>query len=364
MRRLADGTIDSTFGSAGTVTVSIPGFGAYMGIRDINVAASGRIVVTANALLDRMDGSDTHYEDILFAYRADGSVDSAFGNGGMVIVTVYDHYVLFTDALDTLLVGDKILIAGSGHQIGAEFGGAYMKRYNNNGTLDTTFGVNGSVNLALYGTPDLAVQSNGAIILSRTDGYGNNSLSRYSANGILDTTFGSNGIVNTAVNVGDVIVQNDDKLVVAGSYNRTLAVARYQADGSSLDNSFGSNGMTVIQMGPAGSGFGNVRVQADGKIVAFGYTTSRLDLHGLDRNFYDNNFVLARFLANGNVDTGFGHQGTTTFDYDKWDDYAMDMAIQANGNILVIGGCHVGTIKSGPYQWAASGDSVILQYLP
>ena len=277
----------------------------------------------------------------------------------MAIVTVYDHYVQYPEAPDTLLVGDKILVAGS-DQTGS---GAYLKRYNNNGTLDTTFGVNGSVQFAVYATPDLAVQSNGAIILSRTDGYGSNSLSRYSANGTLDTTFGNNGIVNTVLNVGDVTVQSDDKLVVAGSFDRTLAVARYQADGS-VDGSFGSGGMTVIQMGPAGSGFGNVRVQSDGKIVAFGNTSSRLDLHGTDRNFYDNNLVLARFLANGNVDTRFGHQGTTTFDYAKWDDYAMDMAIQVNGNLLVIGACRTGTVKSGPYQWAESGDSVILQYLP
>lgn len=365
IRRLANGAIDSTFGSGGTVTVTVPGFNAYINISDIDIDASGRILVTANTWLDRSDGNYTHYEDMIFAYRPDGSVDSAFGSGGIVIVTVYDHFVPSPDKLDTLLVGNKILVAGSGHQTGSELGGAYIKRYNSNGTVDTTFGVNGSTNVASYGIPQLAVQSNGSIILGRNDAYGNGSLTRYSANGILDTTFGNNGSINSVVGVGGVVAQNDDKLVVAGSFNGTLAVARYQADGSGLDSSFGSNGgMTVIQMGPAGSGFNNVSIQTDGKIVAAGNTTSRLDLHGYDRNFYDSNFVVARYLANGAVDTGFGHQGTVTFDYDKWDDYATGMAIQANGKILVIGRCGAGTTKSGPYQWAASSDSVILQYLP
>ena len=143
-------------------------------------------------------------------------------------------------------------------------------------------------------------------------------LARYNADGSLDTTFDADGKVTTDFVGGErddaamaVAVQADGKIVVAGytTAPATLdfALARYNADGS-LDTTFDGDGKahhrpsaSVATTVPTASA-----VQADGKIVVAGY---------LDPAGGDHDFALARYNADGSLDTTFDADGKLTTDF-------------------------------------------------
>src|SRR6185312_11737828 len=145
----------------------------------------------------------------------------------------------------------KILVAGTA---GPNINGAnaYVQgspspdfavtRLNPNGSIDTTFGVNGRVvipfNLGPLNETDQAtcigLQSNGDIIVAGSAQSGTAlpptnlkeiAVARLLPNGKLDTTFGTNGKVSFPYNnrlgegVGDVAIMPDDRIVLVGDGN-------------------------------------------------------------------------------------------------------------------------------------------------
>src|SRR5262249_16870407 len=105
-------------------------------------------------------------------------------------------------------------------------------------------------------------------------------------------------------------VQPDGKILSAGGAAnsrgyRSLAVLRYNADGS-LDNTFGSGGIVLtnlVKLTFNGSGFSGGALQSDGKIVVAGSQLLSATPIGTQ---YDWEWVLARYNANGTLDTTFG----------------------------------------------------------
>src|SRR5262249_49582815 len=143
----------------------------------------------------------------------------------------------------------------------------------------------------------------------------NFALARYNANGTLDTTFGTKGKVTTdfAGNgdwAGGVAIQADGKIVAAGSAGDssgpgTIGLARYNTNGS-LDASFGNGGKVMISIRPGVStddAAHAIAIQSDGKIVVAGFT--------FDPSF-GRIFAVARYNANGSLDTSFGTGGSVT----------------------------------------------------
>ena len=159
----------------------------------------------------------------------------------------------------------------------------------------------------------------------------------------LDAPFGRDGTVTTAVGSGSdhangVALQSDGKIVAAGrshnGSNEDFAVVRYHADGS-LDTGFGTGGKITTAIG-AGNEVGNaVAVQSDGKIVVAGYS----------HNGSNDDFALARYNANGSLDTGFGGDADGDNSKDGWittplgsgTDRAHEVAVLADGKILLAG---------------------------
>jgi uncharacterized delta-60 repeat protein len=206
-----------------------------------------------------------------------------------------------------------------------------LARYLSDGRLDTSFGTGGKVTTDLgdydYGR-SVTVQADGKILLGGHGSY-NFALARYNADGRLDTTFGTDGKVTTYLG-GDyasgrsVIVQADGKILLGGSSGSNFALARYNADGS-LDTSFGTDGKVTTDLG--GSDYGqSVTVQADGKILLGGYAYTN----------GNNNFALARYNADGSLDTTFDADGKLTTDLGG-DDEGQSVTVQADGKILLSG---------------------------
>jgi uncharacterized delta-60 repeat protein len=203
------------------------------------------------------------------------------------------------------------------------------------GDLDTTFGTGGKRTTDILGTDianSVVVQSDGKIVVA---GYSESSIAvvRYNSDGSLDGSFDTDGKQTTTVGIeaaaNSVVLQSDGKILVAGqSYNGSnydFVVVRYNADGS-LDTSFDADG---IQTTPIGSGTdvaSSVVVQSDGKIVVAGYSVIG--------NF---DFVVVRYNADGSLDTSFDADGKRILDLSGLSDVARSVILQSDGKIVVAG---------------------------
>lgn len=151
------------------------------------------------------------------------------------------------------------------------------------------------------------------------------------APGDLDGTFGMGGVAPTPGVVGTAVaLQADGKIVVAGvTPDARFVVARYRTDGQP-DTGFGQGGVAATTFGTVIQAAYDLAVQPDGKIVAVG--TAGEDF-GRTRSF-----ALARFNANGTLDTSFGGDGKVTTDVGGATiNDATGVALQADGRIVVAG---------------------------
>jgi uncharacterized delta-60 repeat protein len=159
-------------------------------------------------------------------------------------------------------------------------------------------------------------------------------LARYNTNGSLDNTFSTDGMKLTPFPDGGmanaVALQSDGKIVAAGwaivNGRRQFAVARYHSNGS-LDTSFSSDGKAFSNF-PNGAEANAVAIDRDGKIVAAGYVV-------------ENNaskFAVARFSADGSLDTGFHQDGmVSTSIPNSTGSEAYGVAIDQNNSIVAVG---------------------------
>jgi len=93
----------------------------------------------------------------------------------------------------------------------------------------------------------------------------------------------------------------------------------------------------------------SIAFQADGKIVAAGYSAVSLGP--------DFDFAVARYNANGSQDTTFGSSGKVTTSFGTDDDRAFAVAVQADGKIVAAG-------YSGSSSAAGTRNFVLARYLP
>ncbi|HEY0547087.1 MAG TPA: FG-GAP-like repeat-containing protein [Pyrinomonadaceae bacterium] len=157
------------------------------------------------------------------------------------------------------------------------------------------------------------------------------------ATGALDPTFGTNGRAVTFI--GDLayasagVLQADGKIVVAGGYApggtlRDTVLVRYNPDGS-LDTGFGIGGKVFASLSPRDELITSVALQPDGKIVVAG---SVQPFDGLTLT----DFLVARFTADGGLDTGFGNNGVATVNQGSTDVFNT-VAVESNGRIVAAG---------------------------
>jgi uncharacterized delta-60 repeat protein len=203
------------------------------------------------------------------------------------------------------------------------------------GDLDTSFGGDGKVTTNFTSGDDtgfaVGIQADGKIVAAGTAAFREFALARYNADGTLDTTFGGDGKVTTNLTSGadgalSVAIQADGKIVSAGAAGGTggrFALARYNIDGT-LDTGFSSDGKltTNFTSGPDVA-FG-VAIQGDGKIVAAGTAGFR-------------QFAVARYDADGTLDSTFGGDGKVTTDFTSGDDFGGALVLQADEKAVVAG---------------------------
>jgi uncharacterized delta-60 repeat protein len=332
-RYMQDGSIDTSFGAAGTgrvLTNLTSGFDAAF---DGTLDAAGNIVAVGRAGLAGGRFS-------VVRYTPAGALDTTFGGGDGKVLTDFTTGDDFAFGVAIEPLGEKIIAVGRG---GGNGGRIALARYLPDGTLDTSFGAagNGKVMTNITSGDDRADAvdlSGGKILVGGTVGYfGSNArfvVAQYDASGAPDTSFSGDGRVVTDFTTGfdgafGIVVQSDGKIVAAGQAGGTAGLARYDAAGA-LDPTFGGDGKVTTNYTSGADYFDDIVLDGNGKLVAAGAA-----------NFFGPNarFALARYdPVDGSLDAAFGGgDGKVTTDFTTGLDGAYGVAI-ASGGELVAGG--------------------------
>lgn len=324
----ADGDLDPTFGTGGKQFVD------FHGQTDdgwaVAIQSDGKIVVAG-----RSTPAPIAADYAVARLNVDGSLDPTFGDGGLVTTEA----ARFSEARAVVIQPDgKILIAGVAHSaLDDDFG---LARYNSDGSLDTGFGNGGLVQTRFRPIGEgtfqesvsaIVLQSDGRIVAAGVSDL-DFALARYNVDGSPDTSFGTDGNgrvvtpLGSAERIRGAALQADGRLVVAGGTAGDFALARYNVDGT-LDTTFGSAGIVITDIGGAQDEARSVAILGDGRIVAFG-TTATGDVA---------DFALARYNSDGSIDAAFGSGGLVTTDFANSVELAAGMALQADGRIVAVG---------------------------
>ncbi len=340
-----DGSLDTTFGIEGKITTDFSE-GADSAAA-VAIQSDGKIIAAGAAgfMLGRQG-----YSFALVRYNRDGSLDTGFGIGGKVITDLSGPSEI---AAALAIQSDGRIIAAGSARTGAlsTSGDFALVRYHPDGSLDRTFGIDGKVITDWSGVLDtaraLAIQSDGRIVVAgtghvidyrRPPWYG--VVVRYNQDGSVDTTFGARGKVTTDVldtsDIGALAIQSDGKIIAAGgsqstgsSFSLDFGLVRYNDDGS-LDITFGAGGKVTTAFGPWRDRVFALSLQPDGKIVAGGDTESG--------EYSGSAFALARYNRDGSLDTSFGMGGKVRTDLPagRWG-YLRSLGIQRDGTIVAVG---------------------------
>lgn len=227
----ANGTLDTTFGTGGNTITLLNGTGLTTSLA---VQPDGKILMGGYFATSFQNPFDF----IVFRYNANGTLDPSWDGDGYAINDFNAGY----DYAFTLLIQSDGKTIAAGHATTGGVGGFGMIRYNTNGSLDASFGTAGkAVTTFAGGTPQAAeypavLAGNGKIVIGRyrnreSPNFGTETeIARFNNNGSLDTTFGTSGRVNypPMAQVRDLKLQADGKIVIAGaSPNAGSITARF-----------------------------------------------------------------------------------------------------------------------------------------
>jgi uncharacterized delta-60 repeat protein len=304
-------------------------------VSEVLFQSTGKIVLAGTSNKDTFSTAQTSYF-ALTRLNTDGTLDTTFGNQGKVS-TDFSPLAHQDDVYAAALQpDDKIVLAGFIHITqGGNLLWAVM-RFNPDGSVDNSFGTDGKVTLSLVGSPSnqayaVTVAPSGELVVAGTYWNGNSlqtGVVRLSSTG---------SVLGTMTNFQDtgaggynrpnaVRVQPDGKIVTGGYFNPggqnvyNIKLVRFNPDGSP-DTSFGTGG-AVWENAGINEVINDIELQPDGRIVACGTRS--------------NDFLVMRFLPNGQLDPSFGTNGRAVTSFSS--SYAIpEMVVRPNGKILLAG---------------------------
>lgn len=346
---MANGTLDPTFGSGGKVVTDT---GFYHQARTLVVQPDGKIV----ALGWIFNQTPLAYYFVLVRYNANGSLDTTFGVGGKAFTAI--SLDPDQDMGITLQPDGKIVFVGSlpinSHN------DLLIVRMNANGSLDSTFGTGGIVitNQAPRDHFDaVAIQPDGKVVaVGNTDTF---TVGRYNVNGSLENLFitdisdllpgsSSSGYKAVAILPNAQILACGSASVWPVNY---AVLARYNPNGT-LDASFGTAGRKVV----ANNICIDLAVLPDGKFLIGGLRTQRFLSNGqVDPTFSSNVGGRLAILPNGHIATLSGgltlsrSDGGVVGKYGNYQDTKADIVTQADGKIVTLGRLFSATPDTEPF---------------
>jgi len=300
----------------------------------------------------------TNYRALALArYNNDGSLDTTFGDGGIVIEDLniddelglaegFDELSveinsLAIDALDKIVVVGSITVYwGSGGGPTEQFG--LVARFLPDGEVDATFGYHG-YRRAIFSGEDVefstvAIEPGGEIVAAGSKFFGGSyspAIIRLDSSGNPDLTFDGDGLLTYPVGteterVTKILIDPDGNIVVVGfarsSLTRVMAVSRLTASGA-LDLSFNTDGELLVNFGHEAYVTSAV-LQSSGRVVLIG---------GIENIPISRTLALVGIAPDGQLDPDFGDNGISIQDLGGLELLAWAATIDDQDRIVVAG---------------------------
>ncbi|CAN5444611.1 hypothetical protein BH10BAC2_BH10BAC2_36550 [soil metagenome] len=278
-----DGSPDSEFGEEGIIN---PASLNNAFCNAIALQTDGKII--AVGYIPNLNANNKE-DALVVRFKSNGDIDSSFGDNGIVLSDIQEYDNATKIAIQS---DDKIVISGTATNEGGETqkpGGFFINRYAANGDPDITFAGNGSffkIKEGLFDVNGLYVDSNDDVFLGYDSAFGTLSFSfiilKIDKNGHLDESFGNNGqatalipgtgggsLINLSIQGSSIIAAGYS--ILKGKSIRNLTTVKYQLNGQ-LDNSFGSDGISILQVGFNGTVGQSIYFnQSDGLLISGRY---------------------------------------------------------------------------------------------
>ncbi|HEY0427058.1 MAG TPA: FG-GAP-like repeat-containing protein [Pyrinomonadaceae bacterium] len=289
VRYNTDGSLDTTFDGDGIVVTDFgPGTNDDDYCRGLAIQPDGKIVIGGRSFV-----TPTTYALAVIRYNPDGSLDTTFDGDGKAQFEMPAIIEMYGFALQP---DGKILVAGRSFLNGSFTG--LIARFNSNGSVDTSFGSNGSTTASIAGIFSVALQSDGKIVVAGSQGtdpaFPAFAVARLNPNGSPDIFFGNSGVVTYHPTFNDqtwfVKIRSDNQLFVGGHSSAVQGDAR----GALLRfGSDGTLGQSVVY--PDQNAFWNMTFQPDGKALVVGASFNP-----------SSGFTIRRYIDINIPDTTFG----------------------------------------------------------
>jgi uncharacterized delta-60 repeat protein len=341
----APGSLDSTFGSGGTVTLGGGNEATGVAVVPPGVSGAGDVVVSS------WSGTQSSPEFQLARFNPSGAVEwqnnyfngqalavavipAGQPNAGNIVAAGFEsmpgctHGAVVAEftpsgqeqsatpvACATTSQFNGVAIDSSGRFVGAGFATngtteTLVGRFNNNDTVDTEFGTSGTVENSLPG----ATTSEASAV----------------------------GVVSTGPTAGDIVTSGFGEFASGSGSSTFLTVAEFTPTTGALDTQFGAS-TGIAKSGLAGSQGSSVAVLPGVNIVAGG-TTPAGPGHV---------FLLDQFTPTGSPDTSFGGGQVVNQPSLSTSEGFQGLAYNPNGNVLVAAG------NAGP---AGTQSAVVAEY--
>jgi len=241
-RFMPDGSIDTDFATDGVFSYSLNN---EANLNDVVIKDNGKIILVGSTT------DYTNYKILLLQLNDDGTLDNTFGTNGVVVQKISPASGPFEDFgyAVTLQSDGKILVAGRSDDLSYN-GVPVVVRFNENGELDTTFGTDGVAGITVTGIDNvfdcIALQEDGKIVVAGHYELGlqyfGMLVARFNSDGTLDDSFADDGVfIESFGDVDDegydVAINSDGKIIVTGfsgtaEFTYSMLLMQLDSDGN------------------------------------------------------------------------------------------------------------------------------------